>query len=42
MRVRHRLALSRPAGSFQLHTIRRHVDLMRVTSALCPGTAGCR
>ena len=35
--------LPRPSGLFQLHATRRHVDLLRVSSALCPGAfAGCR
>ncbi|MFC4030930.1 putative leader peptide [Streptomyces polygonati] len=25
-----------PYGSFELHVVRRHVDLLRVSSALCP------
>ncbi|WP_443053967.1 putative leader peptide [Streptomyces sp. IBSBF 2435] len=25
-----------PGGSFQTRVIRRHVDLLRVSSALCP------
>ncbi|MFF7153939.1 putative leader peptide [Streptomyces sp. NPDC008139] len=32
----------RPGGSFQLHVARRHVDLLRVSSALCPETLPAR
>jgi hypothetical protein len=39
MRALHHVAVSRPAGFFETHTLRRHVDLMRVSSAQCPGTA---
>ncbi|WP_422665393.1 putative leader peptide [Actinacidiphila cocklensis] len=27
-----------PDGSFRTRVTRRHVDLLRVSSALCPGT----
>ncbi len=39
MRTRRRFVVPRPAALRSRHTLRRHVDLMRVTSALCPGTA---
>ena len=29
-------AAAHPRSSFQLHVVRRHVDLLRVSSALCP------
>ncbi|MHA6764903.1 putative leader peptide [Streptacidiphilus sp. PAMC 29251] len=32
----------RPSGSFQLRVARRHVDLLRVSSALCPGSCPVR
>ncbi|WP_443042556.1 putative leader peptide [Streptomyces sp. NBC_00344] len=31
-----------PGGSFQLRVSRRHVDLLRVSSALCPGATPAR
>lgn len=42
MRAPHNVAVARPVDAFRLHTIRRHVDLMRVSSALCPGSAAGR
>ncbi|SDO20633.1 putative leader peptide [Actinacidiphila guanduensis] len=32
----------RPAGTFHLRVLRRHVDLLRVSSALCPDGAPVR
>ncbi|MFC1413478.1 putative leader peptide [Streptacidiphilus sp. N1-12] len=32
----------RPYGSFRLRVARRHVDLLRVSSALCPGSCPVR
>ncbi|WP_433894381.1 putative leader peptide [Streptomyces sp. CA-111067] len=31
-----------PHGSFELRATRRHVDLLRVSSALCPGARPVR
>ncbi|WP_269084305.1 putative leader peptide [Streptomyces sp. 150FB] len=42
MRTRHHRATPRPGGSFQLRVSRRHVDLLRVSSALCPGKTPVR
>ncbi|WP_329139234.1 hypothetical protein OG552_32870 [Streptomyces sp. NBC_01476] len=36
MRVRPCDSVCRPYGSFELRVARRHVDLLRVSSALCP------
>ncbi|MFC1411240.1 putative leader peptide [Streptacidiphilus sp. N1-1] len=33
------MSTPRPQGSFQSRVARRHVDLLRVSSALCPRTA---
>ncbi|WP_405577652.1 putative leader peptide [Streptomyces sp. NBC_01190] len=33
---------TRPYGFAQLMVARRHVDLLRVSSALCPGTSPVR
>ena len=38
MDTRHRTGLPCPQGFAQLRVTRRHVDLLRVSSALCPGT----
>lgn len=37
MRSRRPERLSRADGAFALSAARRHVDLLRVSSALCPG-----
>ncbi|MCX4751547.1 hypothetical protein OG455_39625 [Kitasatospora sp. NBC_01287] len=37
MHARHRSTTPRPHGSFQARVARRHVDLLRVSSALCRG-----
>jgi hypothetical protein len=42
MDARRRCAELRPCGSFQTRVIRRHVDLQRVSSALCPETSPVR
>ncbi|WP_370468427.1 putative leader peptide [Streptacidiphilus sp. P02-A3a] len=42
MRARHTGGTPRPGGSFQLSVARRHVDLLRVSSALCPRTTPVR
>ncbi|WP_265934299.1 putative leader peptide [Actinacidiphila acididurans] len=44
MHARRASAASYPRGSFSflLRVLRRHVDLQRVNSALCPGIAPAR
>ncbi|WP_329172326.1 putative leader peptide [Streptomyces sp. NBC_01477] len=42
MRVRQPGSVFRPYGSFELRAARRHVDLLRVSSALCPGSQPTR
>ncbi|WNI14381.1 putative leader peptide [Actinacidiphila sp. ITFR-21] len=39
MRAVRQRCLRHPAGTFQSRVTRRHVDLLRVNSALCPGIA---
>ncbi|WP_399129575.1 putative leader peptide [Actinacidiphila sp. ITFR-21] len=38
MDIRHCRHAARPRGAFPVLVVRRHVDLLRVSSALCPGT----
>ncbi|WNI18854.1 putative leader peptide [Actinacidiphila sp. ITFR-21] len=42
MRVRRSGSACRPYGSFELGAARIHVDLLRVSSALCPGARRTR
>ncbi|MDI5963391.1 putative leader peptide [Streptantibioticus silvisoli] len=42
MRARHTRRISLPAGAFRSRVARRHVDLLRVSSALCPAPAPAR
>lgn len=42
MSARRHCGAPRPADFFQLRVSRRHVDLLRVSSALCPATTPAR
>lgn len=42
MSAQHRCPAPRPGGPFHLRVLRRHVDLLRVSSALCPETLPAR
>lgn len=39
MRARRSRRIAVPRGAFELGVARRHVDLLRVSSALCPAQA---